>query len=163
MGSISQPPGNFKFVRALANFTKRPGDSCQERSAGFCHGRRMIKWLTACILMIAVAGCTSMRPIDGSPAELRQFINSGDLLKPGDRIRVVTADDKTHWFAITRLEAGLIVGPTESIPVDQVVSLEVEKRKFPVSIAFDLRDAVPWAIVIAAFALKPITVDATPP
>ena len=103
-----------------------------------------------------------MRPIDGSPTELRQFINSGELLGPGDRIRVVTADDKTHRLAITKVEAGLIVGPNESVPIDQVMSLEIEMAKFSVSIPFNLREAVPWAIVIAAFALKPITIDATP-
>jgi hypothetical protein len=103
-----------------------------------------------------------LQPIDGSPTELQQFINSGELLKPGDRVRIVTADEKVHRFAITKIEAGLIVGPNESVAVDQVMSLGVENMRSPASIPFDLRTAVPWAISIAAFALKPITVNATP-
>ena len=121
-----------------------------------------MKWFTAWAFIIAVTGCTILRPIDGSPSDLQRFINASELIKPGDRVRIVTADDKAHRFAITKVEAGLIVGPNESVPVNQVISLEVEKPKSPASFPFDMKDAVPWAILIAAFALKPITVDATP-
>jgi hypothetical protein len=124
-----------------------------------------MKWFTAWAFIIAVTGCTTMRPIDGTPKELQQFINSGELLKPGDRVRIVTADDKTHRFAITKIEAGLIVGSNESVPVDQVMC--VEKRQFqkiesPVSFSFDKKVAIDSLIAIAAFALKPRSVDATP-
>jgi hypothetical protein len=121
-----------------------------------------MKCFTAWVLIIYVTGCATLRPIDGSPAELRQSIISGELLKVGDHVRVVTADDKAHRFAITKVQAGLIVGPNESVPVDEVMSIEVEKVESPVSISFDIKDALPWAIAIAAFALKPNTVAATP-
>jgi hypothetical protein len=121
-----------------------------------------MKRFTAWALIIAVTGCTTMRPIDGNPTELQQFINSGELLKPGDRVRIVTADERVHRFAISKVEAGLIVGPNESVPVERVMSLEVEQAKTATSFPFGIRDAVPWAIAIAAFAMKPITVDATP-
>ena len=124
-----------------------------------------MKFFTTLALIIAVAGCTTMQPIDGSPTELQHFINSGELLKPGDRVRIVTADQKTHRFAITKVEAGLIVGSNESVPVDQVMC--VEKRQFqkiesPVSFSFDKEVAIDSLIAIAAFALKPSRVDATP-
>ena len=116
-------------------------------------------------LVMVFAGCTTMRPIDGSPTELRQFINFGQLLRPGDRVRIVTADEKTHRFAIIKVEAGLIVGSNESVPIDQVMC--VEKRQFekiesPVSFSFDREVAIDSLIAIAAFALKPSRVDATP-
>jgi hypothetical protein len=121
--------------------------------------RQLVKGFTACVLTIAVTGCTTMRPIDGSPTELQRFINAGELLKQGDRVRIVTVDEKAHRIAITKVEAGLIVGANESVPVDQVRSLEIEKVK---SFPFGIKDAVPWAIAIAAFAPKPVSVDATP-
>jgi hypothetical protein len=121
-----------------------------------------MKWLTTYLLIIAVTGCTTLRPIDGSPTELRQFINSGELLKPGDRVRIVTADQKRHHFVIIKIETGLIIGLNESVPVDEVTSLDVEIAKSPASFSFDIKDAVPWALLVAAFALKPITVDSTP-
>lgn len=96
-----------------------------------------MKCLTAWVLIIYVTGCTTMRPIDGSPKELQQFINSGELLKAGDRVRIVTADEKTHRVAITKIEAGLIVGRNESVPIDEVTSLEVENVKSPATIPFE--------------------------
>jgi hypothetical protein len=124
-----------------------------------------MRWLTACLLITAVSGCTSMRPIDGSPTELQRLINSGELLEPGDRVRIVTADEKTHRFAITKVEAGLIVGSNESVPIDRVVCVEkrqFQKIEFPVSFSFDKEVAIDSLIAIAAFALKPSRVDATP-
>jgi hypothetical protein len=52
-----------------------------------------MKCFSVCVLIIAVTGCTTLRPIDGTPKELQQFINSGELLQPGDRVRIVSADD----------------------------------------------------------------------
>jgi hypothetical protein len=121
-----------------------------------------MKWFTAWAFIIALTGCTTPRPIDGSPEELRQFINSGELLKVGDRVRIVTADKNAHRFAITKVDAGLIVGSNESVPIDEVISLEVEKAKSARSISFDAKDAFPWVLLMAAFALKPLTVDSTP-
>jgi hypothetical protein len=121
-----------------------------------------MKCFTAWVLIIALTGCTTMRPIDGSPKELQQFINSGELLKPGDGVRIVTADEKAHRFAITKVDAGLIVGPRRSVSVDQVMSLEIEKVKPAASFPFDTKSATDWLIVLGAFALKPITVDSTP-
>jgi hypothetical protein len=121
-----------------------------------------MKFFTAWVFIIAVSGCKTMQPIDGSPTELRQFINSGQLLKPGDRVRIVTADEKVHRFAIKKVEAGLIVGPNESIPIAQVISLEVQKAKSPAAFPFVPNAVTDYLIAIAAFALKPITFDSTP-
>jgi hypothetical protein len=74
------------------------------------------------------AGCTTLRPIEGSPADLRERINSGELLKPGDRVLVVTTDQKTHRFTVKSVGADRIDGPSESIPVEQISA--VEKREF---------------------------------
>lgn len=98
-----------------------------------------------------------MRPIDGSPTELQQLINSGELLRPGDRVRIVTADEKKHRFAISKVEAGLIVGPNESIPVAQVMCLEkrqFENVKVPISFSFDWQASIADLIAAAAFALE---------
>jgi hypothetical protein len=81
--------------------------------------------LTAVLL---IAGCTSMQPIDGSPADLQQRINSGDLLKPGDRVVIVASDGRRHRLAIKSIDAGLIKGRSESVPIEQVASLQ--QRQF---------------------------------
>lgn len=75
-----------------------------------------------------IAGCTSLRPIDGSPAELQQRIAAGDLLKTGDRILITTSDAKTHRLTVASIDAELIQGRSESVPVAQVTN--VKKRQF---------------------------------
>lgn len=78
--------------------------------------------------VFSCAGCTTLRPIEGSSTELRQRISSGELLKVGDRVLIVTTDNKMHRFAVAGVRADLIEGRTDSVPVDQVVSLK--KRQF---------------------------------
>jgi hypothetical protein len=75
-------------------------------------------------VLIICAGCTTLRPIEGSLTEL----NSGELLKTGDRVLIITTDQKQHRFTVKSVGAGLIQGPSESIPVEQISSLE--KRQF---------------------------------
>jgi hypothetical protein len=77
--------------------------------------------LTAALL---IAGCTSMQPIDGSPADLRLHINSGELLKTGDRVLIVTTDRKTHRFTVKSAGAGRIDGASDSIPLEQISDLK---------------------------------------
>jgi hypothetical protein len=78
--------------------------------------------------IISCTGCTVLRPIDGTSTELQQRIVSGQLLKPGDRVEIVTTNQQTHRFTVTRIDAVLIEGKAESIQTDQVVS--VERRQF---------------------------------
>jgi hypothetical protein len=87
-----------------------------------------MKRLALFALLIVSSGCTTLRPIAGSPAELRQRIESGELLKPGDRVLIVTADDKRHRFAIKSIDAGTIRGRSQSVPIEQVVT--VQQRQF---------------------------------
>jgi hypothetical protein len=103
-----------------------------------------------------------MRPIDGGPADLQRFIDSGELLKRGDRVRIVTADEKTHRFAITKIAGGVILGANECVPVDEVMTLAIEKPKSVASFPFDTKLVTDWVIALGAYALKPITVDSTP-
>jgi hypothetical protein len=79
-------------------------------------------------VLIGCAGCTTLRPIEGSPADLRLHINSGELLKKGDRVQIVTTDQTTHRFTVKSVGSGRIDGASESIPVEQISALE--KRQF---------------------------------
>jgi hypothetical protein len=80
------------------------------------------------IMVISFAGCTTLRPIEGSPPELQQRITSAELLKTGDRVLIVTTDNKSHKLKVIGIRSGVIEGKATSIPIDQVVS--VGKREF---------------------------------
>jgi hypothetical protein len=122
-----------------------------------------MKWLTSCVLITAAtAACNTMRPIDGSPTELRRLIERGDLVKHGDRIRVVTADELSRRITVTKIEAGRIIGSNESVCIENVISLEIQSVRSTASIQLDTKTVTDWLVTLGAFALRPITVEATP-
>ena len=86
-----------------------------------------MKHLIILVAVISFAGCTTLRPIEGTSTELQQRISSGQLLKVGDRVLIVTTDQKAHRFAVTGIGAGVIEGKADSIPVDQVAYLEMRE------------------------------------
>lgn len=60
--------------------------------------------------------------------ELQERIASNDLLKIGDRVSIETTDGKTHRFAVTGFDAGIVKGRIDSVSIDQV--RHVGKRTF---------------------------------
>jgi hypothetical protein len=56
----------------------------------------------------------------------------------------------------------LLIVAASGIPVDEVMSLEVEKVKSAAPFSLNTKSVTDYLIAIAAFALKPITVDSTP-
>jgi hypothetical protein len=79
-------------------------------------------------VLISLAACTTLRPIEGTSGDLRSRIGSGGLLEAGDRVSIVTADAKTHKFRVRSVSAGIIEGRKDRVPIDQIVS--VQKREF---------------------------------
>ena len=79
-------------------------------------------------VLVSNAGCSTLHPIEGTPMELQERIASNELLKIGDRVSIVTTDGKTHRFAVTGFDAGIVKGNAESVSIDQV--LQVGKRSF---------------------------------
>jgi hypothetical protein len=65
-------------------------------------------------VLFICAGCTTLRQIEGSPTELVRRLNSGELVKTGDRVLIITTDQKQYRFTVTSVGAGLIEGPSES-------------------------------------------------
>jgi hypothetical protein len=78
--------------------------------------------------LISFAGCTTLRPIEGTPSELQRRIGSAGLLTKGDRVSIVTADAKTHKFRVRGMNEGILQGGKDRVPVGQIVS--VQRREF---------------------------------
>jgi hypothetical protein len=78
--------------------------------------------------IISLAGCTTLQPIEGTSNELQGRISSGGLLEVGDRVSIVTSDDRTHEFRIRAIRNGVIQGTSDSVPLDRMVTLQ--KREF---------------------------------
>jgi len=79
----------------------------------------------ALLCSIVMSGCTTLRPTEASPEEIHRQIMSEELLKPGDKVRLVTADESVHEFRITELnlEQGLVSGKDESVRIAEIVGV----------------------------------------
>jgi hypothetical protein len=112
------------------------------------------------ITLISFAGCTTLRPIDGASRELQDRINSAGLLKAGDRVLIVTTDNKNHAFKVKEISSGVIKGRATEIPVDQVAL--VAKREFSTGktvalVALSILAAVGLVVVVAAHSVPAAT------
>jgi hypothetical protein len=87
-----------------------------------------MKRFTLFAAIIGLAGCTTLQPIEGTADELQGRISSGGLLEVGDRVSIVTSDDRTHEFRIRALSEGVIQGTSDSVRLDRVVTLQ--RREF---------------------------------
>jgi hypothetical protein len=101
--------------------------------------------------IVLMMGCTTLRPLEGSPDQLQQAILCGELLEPGDRVRIVTTDGSGHEFRVTQIDAdaGLVIGEDDSVPVSQIRA--VERRTLSVA---KTAGAVYAALVIAGAAIS---------
>jgi len=86
-----------------------------------------MKRLAVSVLILCLAGCTTLRPVGGTPCELQQRIVSGAVLKRGDHVVILTSDGRAHEFNVVSVSASSIDGRHESIPMDQIAS--VQKRE----------------------------------
>jgi hypothetical protein len=57
------------------------------------------------------------------------MITQENLIEPGDRVRLVTADDAVHKFRVTKVDvdAGLVVGSAEAVPIADIVAVETRE------------------------------------
>jgi hypothetical protein len=75
------------------------------------------------------SACTTLQPTEASPQEVQQLLLSGELLEPGDRVRLVTADEAVHTFRVTEVdrERGIVVGKDNEVPIANIVAVETRE------------------------------------
>lgn len=85
--------------------------------------------LAALLGALASPACATLSPTETTPEELRRQLLSGELLKPGERVRLVTTDETVCEFRITEidLEQGLVTGHDEQVPIADVVAVETRE------------------------------------
>ncbi|WP_317929804.1 hypothetical protein [Halioxenophilus sp. WMMB6] len=83
-----------------------------------------MKYLVLAFLLLLNCGCTSLKPVELTPEQLQEKIVADDLIKPGDKIKAVTADGERHTFVVTAIEDNQVLGKDVSIPIDEIIALE---------------------------------------
>lgn len=71
-----------------------------------------------------LAGCMTTKTVTEGPEVLRQEIRAGELVKPGDRVSVVTTRTGEHVFTVAEVDADVIRGKGIEVPIDDVVALQ---------------------------------------
>jgi hypothetical protein len=103
------------------------------------------------LMVCLVAGCTTLQPVTGTSADVRQRIASGALLKRGDSVLILTDDGRTHYFKVTSVSASTLEGGRESILIDKIAF--IQKRKLNLGrtvVAVGLTVVVAAAVVVVA-------------
>lgn len=112
--------------------------------------------LSGCVVL---AGCTTVKPINLPPADLRAELRAGTVGTPGETMEVVTADGTEHVFEFVEVDQGAGVvrgkdrrGQPVAVPIDDIVVVR-EDREDKVSTAL-LAVGVILAVVLAVRAAQ---------
>jgi len=82
--------------------------------------------VTLTAFAVLMCGCTSMWPVEESAETIRGQITSGELLTPGDEVRIIAASGRVHEFKVTEIDraAGTVAGKEEAVDIASIVALE---------------------------------------
>ena len=87
-----------------------------------------MKILLTTLLVLLLAGCTSMRTLDVANVNTHeQLIKQIDV---GDVVSVITKDGTTHEFAITLIDSEVISGNEIKISISEIK--EIRKEEFSI-------------------------------
>ena len=87
----------------------------------------MFRKITSILVIINLIGCTSLQTIDAPPDKLHEQIRHEDIVKIGDKVRIVTEDQNEHQFVVTAINENEISGEEVTIPIDSIVTLETRE------------------------------------
>ena len=81
------------------------------------------------LCMILTSACSTFQPTAASPEQIQRLIISERLVAPGDRVRLVTADNSVYDFRIAAIDIdeGLVIGTTAVIPIQDIVEIETRQ------------------------------------
>jgi hypothetical protein len=99
------------------------------------------------LLIINLIGCTSLQTIESPPDKLHEQIRHENLVKVGDKVRIITEGQKEHQFVVTAINADEIRGEDVTIPIDSIVT--VETREFSAGKSALLTGGIASTLLIA--------------
>lgn len=103
------------------------------------------------LVIINLIGCTSLQTIEAPPDKLHEQIRRENLVKVGDKVRIITEDQKEHQFVVTAIYENEIRGEDVTIPIDSIVTLET--REFSTGKTVLLGVGVTGTVLLIAAAL----------
>jgi hypothetical protein len=86
----------------------------------------------ACITIVAfiMAGCVTYKPVEISQPEVQERISLGELIHPGDKVRITNAENQQFEFEVISVEGGYIKGKDVEIAEKDIAKIaKLEKSK----------------------------------
>lgn len=100
-----------------------------------------------------LSGCTSLRTIQKSSAEIQGSLTHGELIVPGDRIKIITDNGKEYTFKVVSIGYGYVNGKNVAIPIKDIDL--IEKRSVSIGRTAMLSGAVFLLIIMSQFGNGP--------
>ena len=81
------------------------------------------------LMIFSVVACTTLEPVEVPADELQEQLRNGALVAPGDRVRIVTADEAVHKFRVTEIsvEQDMVLGREHGVPIGEILALETRE------------------------------------
>lgn len=79
------------------------------------------------LLIINLIGCTSLQTIEAPPDKLHEQIRHENLLKVGDKVKIITEDQKDYQFVVTAINQDEIRGEDVTIPIDSIAAVQTRE------------------------------------
>ncbi|MFT4788487.1 MAG: hypothetical protein ACI95X_001300 [Paraglaciecola sp.] len=83
--------------------------------------------LVLLFLLCCCQACMTITPVELSPDALHQRIATGEIIKPGDNIKIVTADGSHHEFRVTALTSTQVTGEEQTFEISDIIAVENRK------------------------------------
>ncbi len=74
------------------------------------------------LVIINLIGCTSLQIIEAPPEKLHEQIRHENIVKVGDKARIIADDQKEHQFVVTAINEDDIRGEDVITRIDSIVS-----------------------------------------
>lgn len=113
--------------------------------------RLTIRIVCAVTLLAAIGGCTTLRPVDLEIAQLREEIRVGNVVRPGERIRVTTESGDVREFRLEAVHNDSLVGDGVTVPIGEITALEAREHSAgkTAGAVFLGTSAVMWILISA--------------
>lgn len=81
------------------------------------------------LMILSSTACTTLKPVEVPADELQRQLRTGQLVKPGDQVRLVTDDETVHKFRVSGidLDQDVILGPDKRVAMGEVVAVETRE------------------------------------